>query len=66
MAFIAQFGYYLRQSVNGQDKIYQKLGYNYYLINSESGPLRELALSVLLKTHSSTAELVEYGLTLGI
>jgi len=66
MAFIAQFGYYLKQAVNGQDKIYQKLGYNYYLIRSEDGPLRELALSVLLKTHNATAELVEYGLTLGL
>lgn len=65
MAFIAQFGYYLRQSINGQDQIYQKLGYNYYLVRNEDGPLKELALSILLKTHSATAELVEYGLTLG-
>ncbi len=66
MAFIAQFGYYLKQGVNGQDQIYEKLGYNYYLLRRESGPLKELALSVLLKAHSATAELVEYGVTLGL
>lgn len=66
MAFIAQFGVYLKQAVNGQDAIYQKLGYNYYLVRSETGALKELALSVLLKTHSATAELVEYGITVGL
>jgi hypothetical protein len=65
MAFIAQFGYYLKQAVNGEHQIYQKLGYNYYILRSEQGALKELALSVLLKTHTSTAELVEYGVTLG-
>lgn len=65
MAFIAQFGYYVKQAINGQDKIYQKLGYNYYLIRSETGAMKELALSVLLKTHTATAELVEYGVTVG-
>ncbi len=66
MAFIAQFGYYLKRAVNDEFHIYQKLGYNYYLVRSETGPVKELALSVLLKTHTSTAELVEYGLTIGL
>jgi hypothetical protein len=65
MAFIAQAGYYLKQSVNGLDKTYQKLGYSYYVVQRENGPLKELALSVLLKTHIATAELIEYGLTMG-
>jgi hypothetical protein len=65
MALVAQFGVYIKEAVLRHDPYYQKIGYNYYLIRNEQGGLKELCLSVLLKTHKSDAELVEYGLGIG-
>jgi hypothetical protein len=65
MAVMAQVGVYIKEAVLHLDPYYQKIGYNYYLIRSEDGALKELCLSVLLKTHKSNAELVEYGVGIG-
>ena len=65
MAVMAQIGVYLKEAVLRHDPYYQKIGYNYYLIRQEEGVLKELCLSILLKTHKSDAELVEYGIGIG-
>jgi hypothetical protein len=65
MAVLAQVGVYIREAVLRQDPYYEKLGYNYYLLRSERGALKELCLSVLLKTHKADAELVEFGIGMG-
>jgi len=64
MAVIAQWGFYLREPIH-DESFYQKIGYHYYLVRQEKGPLKELFLGILLKTHLSTAELVEYGVGVG-
>lgn len=65
MALVAQIGYYLKDAALRQDPYYEKIGYNYYLVRNEHGALKELCLTMLLKTHKSIAELVEFGLGIG-
>lgn len=60
-AFVLQAGVYLHEAALRLDPYYQKLGYNYYLIRREEGPIKELFLSALLKTHLTQAELAEFG-----
>jgi hypothetical protein len=64
-AIVLQMGVYVKEAMLRLDKYYQKIGYNYYLLRTEHGPLKELCLSVMLKTHKTDAELVEYGIGLG-
>ena len=65
MAVVTQVGVYIKEAVLRQDPYYQKIGYNYYLLRREQGGLKELCLSIMLKTHKSDAELVEYGVGIG-
>lgn len=62
---LLQLGYYYKEPYLKLDKIYQKLGGNYYLVQNEEGALKELFLSILLKTHRVQAELVEIGVGAG-
>jgi hypothetical protein len=65
MALVMQIGVYLKEAAFRFDPFYEKIGYNYYLIQSERGVLKELCLSALLKTHKVDAELVEFGIGFG-
>ena len=65
MGVLVQMGVYIKDAELKQDPYYEKLGYNYYIIRTEHGPLKELCASVLLKTHKSIAELVEFGVGVG-
>lgn len=65
VGILLQFGYYLKDTAIPVDPYYQKLGGNFYLVQQERGPLKELFLSVLLKTHKAQAELAEIGLGVG-
>jgi hypothetical protein len=65
LAVIAQLGYYLKDAAIHADTYYQKLGYNYYLLRSEQGVLKELCLNGMLKAHKADAELVEFGIGFG-
>ncbi len=60
-----QIGFYLKQTALKQDIYYQKIGANYYLLQKEKGPIKELFLTGLLKTHKSIAELAEFGIGAG-
>ena len=62
---LLQVGVYIREAALKLDPYYQKLGLNYYLVQKEEGPLKELAISVLLKTHKAQAELAEFGIGVG-
>ena len=62
---LLQVGYYLKDAYLQMDPYYQKLGCNIYLLQREKGLLKEAAVSVLLKTHKTQAELVELGLGFG-
>jgi hypothetical protein len=65
IGFVTQIGVYIKEAALRLDPYYEKIGYNYYLVLSEHGALKELYLSTLLKTHKSNAELVEFGVGLG-
>jgi hypothetical protein len=60
-----QMGYYLKQAALKQDIYYQKLGANCYIVQREKGPIKELFVTGLLKTHKTIAELAEFGVGIG-
>jgi hypothetical protein len=59
-----QVGFYIKQAYLTSPFMYQKLGMNYYLIQHETGIIKELSISTLLKTHYATAETAELGIGL--
>jgi len=65
VGILLQVGYYLKQNYIRRDAVYEKLGANLYLIRQEKGALKELFVSILLKTHKAQAELAELGIGLG-
>ena len=62
---VLQVGVYTHQAALKQDPYYEKIGGNYYLIQKEHGPLKELFLSAFLLTHKIVAELGEIGIGVG-
>lgn len=62
---VLQVGYYLQESALKADPFYEKVGGNYYLVQREHGPVKELFLSVFLKTHKTVAEMGEVGIGMG-
>lgn len=60
-----QLGFYVKQTYLPEDFFYQKLGCNIYLIQNESGILKELSTFIYLKTHKFEAELTEVGFAIG-
>lgn len=62
VAIVGQLGYYVQRSLEQSDKVYQKIGANYYFIRQEYGVVKEVYFSALLKTHLSNAELFEMGI----
>lgn len=65
VGILFQVGVYWHNIYNAENAFYEKLGGNLYLINKETGFLKELYLSMLLKVHLEEAELVEAGLGFG-
>lgn len=63
---VLQLGYYVKNAyLHAPAPYYEKIGVNYYLLQQEHGVLKELYLSVLLKAHSTVAELVSGGIGVG-
>ncbi len=65
VGIMMQIGVYYKQTFLKQDPYYEKLGGNLYLVKREKGTLKELFVSVLLKTHKIVAEFAEFGLGMG-
>src|SRR5690606_38868566 len=65
VGILFQLGAYYKRMVLKDSRLYQKLGGNLYLIQREEGVLKELSASILLKTHTTEAELVEVGIGVG-
>ena len=65
VGIVLQVGYYLHQAIQVQGKVYEKVGFNFYLVQREHGPIKELFLYTGLKTHLSVAELAEFGFGMG-
>jgi hypothetical protein len=63
---VLQVGYYLKQAYLKADApYYEKFGLNYYLLQKEKGPLKELCLAGMIKAHQTVAELFEFGVGVG-
>lgn len=65
LGVVMQVGYYLKDAYLHSEPYYEKLGGHYYLIQQEKGPLKELFVAALLKTHLEQAELIEFGVGVG-
>lgn len=66
LGILFQAGYYLHRMDEQNEKLYQKLGGNFYIVQRENGPVKELFFSAILKTHMANAELFEMGLGIGL
>jgi len=62
---LLQTGAYLHQTYIKLGPVYEKVGGQYYIVQKEYGPVKELFLSVFLKTHQTVAELAEFGVGVG-
>ncbi len=60
-----QLGCYLHQAAIRTSSVYEKIGGQYYLVQREKGPIKELFLSAYVKTHETVAELGEVGIGFG-
>jgi hypothetical protein len=58
---VLQMGFYVKDTYLKANTHYQKIGYNFYLIQNEKGPLKELVIYSMLKTHIKFAEFIEFG-----
>lgn len=59
---VLQLGAYVKEPYLSTSRIYQKLGYNFYLLQQEKGVLKEVCLYTMLKAHNVQAEFIEFGL----
>ncbi len=65
LGVVFQLGVYTHQAYLKQDAYYEKIGGNFYLVQKEHGPIKELFVSALLKTHKIIAEFGEIGIGAG-
>ncbi len=66
LGILFQLGYYLHKMDEQKENLYQKLGGNFYLVQKEKGPVKEVFFSAILKTHMANAELFEMGIGIGL
>lgn len=66
IGLLFQAGYYLHKMDAQKENLYQKLGGNFYLVQREKGPVKEVFFSAILKTHMANAELFEMGIGFGL
>ena len=61
-----QAGVYIKQAYLRREDVYQKVTLNYYCLQREHGPIKELFLFTGLKTHLNVAEFGELGVGVGL
>lgn len=66
LGLLFQLGYYIHRMDEQQEKIYQKIGGNFYFVQKEKGLFKEMFFSAILKTHMANAELFEMGIGVGL
>jgi hypothetical protein len=59
---VGQLGYYFLPAIDQSEKLYQKIGGNFYALRKEHGTIKEVYFSAILKTHLTVAELFEMGI----
>jgi hypothetical protein len=62
---MVQAGVYLKKGYLQKEDVYQKVSFNYYCVQREHGPVKELYVFTSLKAHLSVAEMGEVGLGVG-
>jgi hypothetical protein len=67
VGILLQAGYYYRKTYlkYGNDPMNEKAGLNFYIIQNETGILKELFISAILTTHTADAEYAEFGIGVG-
>jgi Lipid A 3-O-deacylase (PagL) len=65
VGIMTQIGIYYHQTYLAFDPFYEKFGINYYLLQKEHGPIKELFLSAMLLAHEITAQYAEFGIGTG-
>lgn len=63
---LLQFSIPIHHTYLREDKYYQKVGYNFYLVQREQGVLKELCATVLIKANKFQADVFEFGLGVGL
>jgi lipid A 3-O-deacylase PagL len=66
LGLVGQFGYYYHQTYLKFDPVYEKIGANFYLFKTEHGLVKETFVSSMLLTHGFVAELIEFGVGVGL
>jgi len=61
-----QAGAYLVKGYLQKEDIYEKVSLNYYCVQREHGPLKELFFYISLKAHLNVAEMGELGIGVGL
>lgn len=65
LGIITQLGYYVHNPVSATMPLYQKIGGQYYLYQNDRTFLKSAYVNLILKTHTSNAELFEMGVGIG-
>jgi lipid A 3-O-deacylase PagL len=63
---VLQLGYYVHQKFDIQEKFYEKIGGNLYLVRKEHGPIKEFYICAFLNAHLAVAEFSEAGFGIGL
>jgi hypothetical protein len=65
VGIMVQAGVYIRKGYLQKQDVYEKVSFNYYCVQREHGPLKELYLFTSLKAHLNVAEMGEMGVGIG-
>ncbi|MBL7719882.1 MAG: acyloxyacyl hydrolase [Flavipsychrobacter sp.] len=57
---------YKRTMRANEGMYFEKLGYNFYVLKAEDGPIKELTLHTYIKANKFEADLIEFGLGIGL
>lgn len=66
IGIVAQLGVPFKHTAINKDKTIQKLGYSYYILQKETGILKELSLNGFIKANNLEASHFEFGIGVGI
>ncbi|MCF8450368.1 MAG: acyloxyacyl hydrolase [Taibaiella sp.] len=65
VGIMVQAGVYIKKGYLQKEDVYEKVSFNYYCVQRERGPVKELYLFTSLKAHLNVAEMGEMGVGIG-
>lgn len=66
VGILLQVGAYMQKSYIHREDLYQKVALNYYCVQRETGPFKEVFCYIGLKSHLNVAEFGELGIGMGL